>query len=258
MKRLFFIGKFNTSFKDISNYLEKYFHVLMCVDNLEMMKGLLKINQPDLVVISLIGMGEESREIFNELKNNYSCIPVICMGTEGEQEQFQEYYRVSQFKPLISPDKYDEILEYIYSVLGVKGDSDKGSDDNKRVGRKTVLLVDDSAMLLRTMNDMLKQKYDVQIATSGMKALALIAKKRPDIIFLDYEMPVCDGKMTMKMIREQEGGEDIPIVFLTGVKDKQHIEDVLKLKPAGYLLKPASADVIYNILDNIFMKQEPN
>ena len=113
MKRLFFIGKFNTSFKDISNYLEKYFHVLMCVDNLEMMKGLLKINQPDLVVISLIGMGEESREIFNELKNNYSCIPVICMGTEGEQEQFQEYYRVSQFKPLISPDKYDEILEWI-------------------------------------------------------------------------------------------------------------------------------------------------
>lgn len=52
-------------------------------------------------------------------------------------------------------------------------------------------------------------------------------------------------------VRELEEAKDIPVVFLTGVNDKEHIEAVLKLKPAGYLLKPASADKIYETLENI-------
>ena len=45
--------------------------------------------------------------------------------------------------------------------------------------------------------------------------------------------------------------KDIPVVFLTGVSDKEHIEAVLELKPAGYLLKPANADRIYNIIEKV-------
>ena len=89
------------------------------------------------------------------------------------------------------------------------------------------------------------------MATSGMQALTLIGKKKPDMIFLDYEMPMCDGKMTLEMIREIDEAKDIPVVFLTGVSDKSHIEAVLKLKPAGYLLKPADASRIYGIIEEI-------
>ena len=48
------------------------------------------------------------------------------------------------------------------------------------------------------------------------------------MIFLDYEMPICDGKMTLEMIRELEESKDIPVVFLTGVSDKEHIAAVLE------------------------------
>lgn len=65
-----------------------------------------------------------------------------------------------------------------------------------------------------------------------------IGKKRPDLILLDYEMPVCDGKMTLEMIRADEDLTSIPVVFLTAVNDRANIEAVLKLKPAGYFLKP--------------------
>ena len=98
---------------------------------------------------------------------------------------------------------------------------------------------------------MLKEKYEVRVATSGMQALTLIGKKKPDMIFLDYEMPICDGRMTFQMIKELDEAKDIPIVFLTGVSDKEHIEAVLELKPAGYLLKPANADRIYNIIEKV-------
>jgi len=73
----------------------------------------------------------------------------------------------------------------------------------------------------------------------------------PDVILLDYEMPMCDGKMTLQMIRELEEAKDIPVVFLTGVSEKEHIKAVLGLHPAGYLLKPASAEVIFETLNKI-------
>ena len=69
-----------------------------------------------------------------------------------------------------------------------------------------------------------------------------IGKKRPDLILLDYEMPVCDGKMTLEMIRAEEDLKNIPVVFLTAVNDRANIEAVLKLKPAGYFLKPPVKD----------------
>lgn len=116
-------------------------------------------------------------------------------------------------------------------------------------GRKCALVIDDSPIQLRALNDMLKEKCDVMMATSGMKALTLIGKRIPDIIFLDYDMPVCDGKMTLQMIRELEETKDIPVVFLTGIGDKEHIQAVLALRPAGYLLKPANASKIYEFVD---------
>ncbi len=249
MKKIFFIGKINALYKDISNFLSQSFNVQMCVDDHEMVKGMLKVEMPDLVLISLVGLDTDSGKIFSELKFNYSRIPVVCVGTEGEVENFNEFFKLEQFSLLIRPLKNEKILEEICTKLELKCDEDGVVVEEVKDAKKTVLLVDDNAMQLRTLNEMLKMKYNVQMATSGMKALTLIGKKKPDIIFLDYEMPMCDGKMTLEMIREVEEARDIPVVFLTGVNDKEHIEAVLRLKPAGYLLKPASADMIFSTLD---------
>ncbi|MBR6294429.1 MAG: response regulator, partial [Lachnospiraceae bacterium] len=61
-------------------------------------------------------------------------------------------------------------------------------------------------------------------------------------ILLDYEMPVCDGRQTLEMIRADEELSSIPVIFLTAVRDKEHIEKVLSLRPQGYLLKPSTRD----------------
>ena len=71
-----------------------------------------------------------------------------------------------------------------------------------------------------------------------MKAMTSIGKNRPDLILLDYEMPVCDGRQTLEMIRADDDLKDIPVIFLTSVNDREHIQSVLELHPQGYLLKP--------------------
>ncbi len=114
--------------------------------------------------------------------------------------------------------------------------------------KKKLLIVDDDGTTLRVLKGMLEHEYDVTIVNSGMNAIKAIGKKRPDLILLDYEMPVCDGRQTLEMLRADEESKHIPVVFLTGVNDRAHIEAVLSLRPAGYLLKPPDKKMIVDTI----------
>ena len=78
-----------------------------------------------------------------------------------------------------------------------------------------------------------------------------MGKFKPDLVLLDYEMPVCDGRQTLEMIRSDDDFSQIPVVFLTGVGDRAHIEQVIDLKPQGYLLKPPVKDMLMEKISEI-------
>lgn len=248
MRKVFLIGKFNLAFEGINSYLSNYFNVQVCVDNLELIKGMLKLNRPDIIVVSLTDLYAEQVTILTELKEWYFAIPVICVGVAADPMAFADTLNDTHFNVLTPPVINAGILNKICKVLHIENEIEESTITKVYGKRKCVLLIDDSHLQLRAMNEILKGKYDVQMATSGVKALTLIGQRLPDIIFLDYDMPVCDGRMTLQMIREVEEAKDIPIIFLTGVKDREHIQSVLELHPAGYILKPASANTIYAAL----------
>lgn len=248
MKRILLVGKFNGIVQD-NHFFDNLFDAQICVDNVVMVKGMLKIKKPELVVISLNGISVEAKEIFEELKQNYPKMPVICLGTNQEVELHMSSICTKQFITLITPLDDKEILDAICNILDSREDVQQSVETKGE--KKSILLVDDSNVQLRALNELLKEKYEVRMSTSGMQALTMIGKKKPDMIFLDYEMPICDGKMTLEMIRGMEESKDIPVVFLTGVSDKEHIAAVLDLKPAGYLLKPADAERIYSIIEKV-------
>lgn len=104
--------------------------------------------------------------------------------------------------------------------------------------KKHVLVVDDNVMLLRTVKDMLSEDYSVAISTSGYQAYDAIKLKKPDIILLDYEMPLLDGAETLKKFREHEESKDIPVIFFTSSAKSETVTMLIKLNPAGYVLKP--------------------
>ena len=248
VKKILFVGRFNEIIPD-NNFFKDSFDVQICVDNVIMVKGMLKIKQPELVVISLVGIGKDIDEILRELKTNYSQTPIIFIGTDEDIATHINGVFKMQINTLVVPVTKEKIFDTMCDMLGISSNNDTNIDN--LISKKSILLVDDSNIQLRALNDLLKTKYEVRMATSGMQALTLIGKKKPDMIFLDYEMPICDGRMTFKMIKELDEAKDIPVVFLTGVSDKEHIEAVLELKPAGYLLKPANADRIYNIIEKV-------
>ena len=94
------------------------------------------------------------------------------------------------------------------------------------------------------------------MAESGVAAIRTITLNRPDLILLDYEMPVCDGKQTLEMLRLEKSFADIPVIFLTGRGDPEVVKQLLALKPAGYLLKYLKPAEIKKKIDAFFEKQK--
>ncbi len=114
-----------------------------------------------------------------------------------------------------------------------------------------VLVVDDNAILLRTVKEMLGVRYNVSIATSCAQAFAAIDKSIPDIILLDYEMPIIDGEGVLMRLRERSDTKNIPVIFFTGSADREVVTRLLALNPDGYLLKPPSKEKMIDMIEKV-------
>ena len=128
------------------------------------------------------------------------------------------------------------------------------NDENAR--RKSILLVDDDNAFLKMLTDLLSGTYRITPVTSGAQALMYIADNKPDLILLDYEMPVTSGPKVLEMFKSDMSIKDIPVMFLTGKGDKESIMSVLALKPVGYLLKTSDRNKIRESIGNYFTMQK--
>ena len=125
------------------------------------------------------------------------------------------------------------------------------ADEERKMG-KHILLIDDDLAYLKMVQGWLAPQYRVTIAKSGMQAITYIANHVPDLILLDYEMPITSGPQVMEMIRSEPNSEGIPIIFLTGKSDKESVMSVMALKPQGYMLKSMPKEEILKTIDNFF------
>lgn len=121
--------------------------------------------------------------------------------------------------------------------------------------KEQILVVDDSDVMLHAMKMLLGGDYDVVLANSASSAIKCISRNKPDLILLDYEMPICDGSQALAMIRSEEEMADIPVIFLTGRGDKESVKKVMSLKVAGYLLKSMKPEAIKKVIDDYFKLQ---
>lgn len=122
--------------------------------------------------------------------------------------------------------------------------------------KKKVLVVDDSGAMLRNVKGWLEDRYQVILANSGAMAIKYLSTNRPDLVLLDYEMPVINGKQVLEMIRTESEFSNIPVMFLTSKNDRESIEQVMGLKPEGYILKTTKPEQIIQMIDDFFQKKK--
>ena len=83
------------------------------------------------------------------------------------------------------------------------------------MGRKHILIVDDDKNMLKLLKMFLEDDYQVTIVESGKQALDYIINHTPDLILLDYMMPLFDGPHVMEIIRKREASRIIVSTFET-------------------------------------------
>ncbi len=114
---------------------------------------------------------------------------------------------------------------------------------HERSSRDTVLIVDDSPQTLGFLTEALERAgYSVLIATSGSAALGIAERITPDMILMDAIMPGMDGFETCRQLKANPAISQVPIVFMTGLTETEHIVHALEAGGVDYLTKPINID----------------
>lgn len=108
--------------------------------------------------------------------------------------------------------------------------------------KRRILAIDDSAIALKQLQNILEKKFEFVGVTSGLAGLKKLDAEPFDLVLLDIEMPVMDGFATLTSIRQREGLKDIPIIILTGTRHKQKVIKGITSGVHGYVVKPADSE----------------
>lgn len=105
--------------------------------------------------------------------------------------------------------------------------------------RKSIIAVDDSGIILKTLEKLLGGTYEYHAFSKGMRALKYLKEEdTPDLIILDIDMPEIDGYEMLEMIRGKEDLRQVPVLFLTSNNDRQHVVKAVSGGANDYAVKP--------------------
>ncbi len=157
---------------------------------------------------------------------------------------------------VMAPHLLEETIATSIGAENAMAEIKKYLEKHEAEVKKKILVVDDSDVMLQAMKRLLEETYSVSLAKSGVAAIRSMTLDKPDLVLLDYEMPVCNGKQVLEMIRAEEELANTPVIFLTGRTDRESVRNVVALKPAGYLPKSMKSEDIKKNIKAYFDKIE--
>src|SRR3954470_18392671 len=117
--------------------------------------------------------------------------------------------------------------------------------------RRRVLIVDDDPVVRRIVLELLNSRYTVITASTGVQLPELLKKHQPDLVILDVMLPWVNGFELCRILKSTAQGHDIPVLFLTGCKEKEDLLTGKEVGPSAYLTKPFYAKDLYREVDRL-------
>ena len=116
----------------------------------------------------------------------------------------------------------------------------------------TIVCVDDHPIILKGLYQSIKSLYpdaEISVFDSPDEAYDFAKSVGCDVLISEIELRGIDGIALANKIKEIN--PEVNIIFLTVCDEKEHAREVLKIKPSGYLVKPAGVDQLKNELSNL-------
>lgn len=164
-------------------------------------------------------------------KDRYTVMNSVCMGVDGY---------------LVKPVNKETLRRKVMEVYEKKA---------KKEQQKTILAIDDDMAYLKLINSYLHDDYNVIMINSAKLALDYLLKHTPDLILLDYQMPLYNGANVMNMIQRDPERAQIPVIILSGVINTEVLKKCIPCKPAACLAKPVSKEDLQKNIEQVLYPQ---
>lgn len=119
-----------------------------------------------------------------------------------------------------------------------------------------VLIVDDVPVGIKVLGELLREHYEILVATSGSRAIEVALKNQPDLILLDVVMPDMDGLETCRQLKGNTQTKDIPVIFLTAMSESSDVIKGFEVGGQDYIVKPFhKTEVIARVKNHLELKK---
>ena len=186
---------------------------------------------PAIVMVNLAGF-EGADKI-----RNLTTAKVFLLGSQAEIDASG----ITGATGIAKPFNAAEVKAKLLSLSGNTGEI-----------QRTILLVDDDAVMIRTLREGLSTSYKVLPANSGANALKILSRAKPDLILLDYEMPEMNGPQVLEALRANDETAKVPVMFLTAKSDSESIAKIDALKTQGHMMKTSPLREIKSMIQKFF------
>ena len=119
-----------------------------------------------------------------------------------------------------------------------------------------VLLVDDDPVIRVLLQDYLSaMKFEVRTLDSGIQCLESLSKEMPDVLLLDFQMPVMNGLEVLRNIRKNSVMHDLPVIMLSADKDTEKYVKEADLQANRYIVKPFEMHAVRDAIKSVCGKK---
>jgi len=236
-RKIVYVDDMNYSLISFKKGLGKKYEVYLAESAPHLYKILENID-PDLIFLDVNMPDVDGYEIIKELKANekYEKIPVIFLTSNIDREDVVKGLSLGAVDYVLKPFNAEKIIESIENQFNPKT---KAKMSSGRVSATpSILVIDDIASMLRTIHHALHDKYEVSLLSKSEVVLDFLHNNKPDLILMDYLMPVINGFELIGSIRALPDYKDIPIIIISTEGTFRNVNEAIKLGASDFIVKP--------------------
>ncbi|MCL2186448.1 MAG: response regulator [Treponema sp.] len=233
--KIIYVDDTTSSLITLKRRLERRHEVYPAESSKIMFKTLEKII-PDIILLDINMPDADGYETIEYLKadERYAHIPVIFFTSNSDRESVIKGLTLGAVDYIIKPFETSSLFECIEKHVTASRTVKIKEED----GRPRILAVDDVVSILKIIKTALHPNYIVHTISRPEAVLDFLKLKKPDLILLDYLMPIYNGFELIPMIREMPGYEETPIIMLTSEGTVTNIKEAIALGACDFIVKP--------------------
>ena len=110
---------------------------------------------------------------------------------------------------------------------------------------KSCLIIDDSKVIRMVARKILEElRFQIDEAADGKVGVEACQRRMPDVVLLDWNMPVMNGIEFLRQLRGMEGGSEPVVIFCTTENDIDHIQEAISTGADEYIMKPFDSEIL--------------